>query len=120
MRDHHSLRAWREARAVVLRVVALSESAWRPWAAAIFGQLQRSSLSVQLNVAEGYALRGSARFAWHLRVAYASAVETGDLLGLLHDAHLISPEVARELIDGNDASQKLIWGLLRSLPPDGT
>jgi four helix bundle protein len=35
---------------------------------------------VQLNIAEGYALKSSKRFRYHLDIAYASAVETAELL----------------------------------------
>ena len=79
MRDHKSLVAWQVANDVVRGVLRACRFRWRPYAAALFDQLQRSSLSVQLNIAEGYALREHRRFCYHLRVAYGSAVETGDL-----------------------------------------
>lgn len=36
MRDHRSLHAWQEARGVVLGVIDLARTAWRPYAAALF------------------------------------------------------------------------------------
>ena len=49
-------------------------------------RVQRSSLSVQLNIAEGYAFfSDSATWRKHLRIAYGSAVETDDLLDLMGD-----------------------------------
>lgn len=119
VKDHRSLIAWKEARALVLQVLDLSRTAWRPWASAVFAQLQRSSLSVQLNIAEGYANRGSARYKWHLRVAYGSAVEAGDLLELLGSAGLVRAELAAALIARNVTTQKLLWGLIRNLPDHG-
>src|SRR5215216_4389644 len=77
MRDHKSLHAWQEARGVVLGVIDLARTAWKPYAAALFSQLQRASLSVQLNIAEGYAYATSPSFTRHLAIAYGSAVETG-------------------------------------------
>ena len=56
-------------------------------------QLQRAELSVQLNIAEGYALKSSKRFRNHLDIAYASAVETGDLLELCGEMELLGQEV---------------------------
>src|SRR5690242_3036568 len=50
---------------------------------------QRSSLSVQLNIAEGYSL--PRRFRSHLEIAYGSAVETGDLLELALEEGVIPP-----------------------------
>lgn len=118
VKDHRSLVAWKEARALVLQVLDLSRTAWKPWASAVFGQLQRCSLSVQLNIAEGYAYQGTARYKWHLRVAYGSAVEAGDLLELLGSAELIGADRAKALVAHNVATQKLLWGLIRSLPGD--
>ena len=56
MRDHKSLVAWQVAHEVARGVLSVSRLRWRPDAAALFGQLQGSSLSIQLNIAEGYAL----------------------------------------------------------------
>src|ERR1041385_4851919 len=80
MRDHTSLIAWQEARQVASDILDLSETRWTPALGAVWGQLQRSSLSVQLNIVEGYALGTGALFTKHLRIAYGSAVETGELL----------------------------------------
>jgi four helix bundle protein len=77
MRDHRSLEAWQEARLVVLGAIQLSRVSWKPYAAALFGQFQRASLPVQLNIAEGYAYANLPSFTRHLAIAYGSAVETG-------------------------------------------
>ena len=98
MRDHTSLVVWQRARAVELNTLGLCRTAWRPYAQAIFEQLSRSALSVQLNIAEGYALRGTRRTRNHLRIALGSVVETIDLLALLRDSQIGSPEVIAETI----------------------
>jgi len=51
---------------------------WQPWASALFAQLQRASLSVELNIAEGYSFGPSRTYTRHFGVAYGSAVEGGD------------------------------------------
>jgi four helix bundle protein len=114
MRDHRSLRAWQEARSVVLGTIRLSRDCWKPYAAAVFSQLQRASLSVQLNIAEGYAYADSPSFTRHLAIAYGSSVETGDLLELAMDAELIEARVGQCLLEQNQLSQRLLLGLLRS------
>ena len=78
VRDHTSLRAWQESHALSIEVILLWRSSWKPYAAALFGQLQRSSLSVQLGIAEGYTYGDSRTFTRHLGIADGSAVETGD------------------------------------------
>ena len=113
MRDHRSLEAWQEARLVVLGTIQLSRVSWKPYAAALFGQLQRASLSVQLNIAEGYAYANSPSFTRHLAIAYGSAVEPGELLEIALDADVVSAEVVRPLLTRNQRSQRLLLGLLK-------
>jgi four helix bundle protein len=115
MRDHRSLHAWQEARGVVLGVIDLARTAWKPYAAALFSQLQRASLSVQLNIAEGYAYGVSRSFTRHLGIAYGSAVETGELLEIALDAGIVHGEIAIHLIQRNRRSQRLLLGMLKSV-----
>jgi four helix bundle protein len=72
--------AWQEAKAVV-RVAMLGTRQRHP----CVDQLQRAALSVQLNIAEGYAFRSSKRFRNHLDIAHASSVETAELLELAEE-----------------------------------
>ncbi len=62
MRDHTSLFAWQEAEAVCLAVIDLGKIYWRPPVSHLYWQLSRSSLSVQLNIAEGYSFTESPTF----------------------------------------------------------
>ena len=89
MQDHKSLRAWQEAHAVTLGVLRLSRDSWKPYAAALFGQLQRSSLSVELNIAEGYSFGNTPTYTRHLGIAYGSAVETIELLSIGMEAEVL-------------------------------
>jgi four helix bundle protein len=114
MRDHRSLHAWQEAQAVTLGAIALARDSWRPYAAGLFSQLQRASLSVQLNIAEGYAFGESPTYARHLRTAYGSAVETGELLEIALKANLIPVDPGTHLLNHNRRSQRLLLGMLRS------
>jgi four helix bundle protein len=113
VRDHRSLEAWREARTVVLGTLEITRSSWKPYAAALFSQLQRASLSVQLNIAEGYAYANSPSFTHHLTIAYGSAVETGELLEIALDAKVVSASIAKQLLTSNQRSQRLLLGLLK-------
>lgn len=113
MRDHRSLRAWQEARGVVLGVIELARSSWKPYASALFAQLQRASLSVQLNIAEGYAFGESPSFTRHLAIAYGSAVETGELLEIALDTNIIATGPGKHLLSRNLRSQRLLLGLLK-------
>jgi four helix bundle protein len=85
MKDHRHLLAWQKARATSLAVFRFGEHHWSPGRASAIEQLRRAALSVQLNIAEGYASGPGARCKSHLRIAYASAVETTDILELLQE-----------------------------------
>jgi four helix bundle protein len=114
MRDHTSLRVWQGAHAVSVEVIRLCKSSWKPHAAALFGQLQRSSLSVQLNIAEGYTFGDSPTFTRHLGIAYGSVVETKELLRLAGETAVIEEESLKPLLQQTQETQHMLLGLLKS------
>ena len=109
MRDHKSLLAWQEANAVVRAVMTATRGTRHP----CIDQLQRAALSVQLNIAEGYALRSSKRFRNHLDIAYASAVETNELLDLAIELQLLTSEHRESTIPRCQRCQRLLLGLIK-------
>jgi four helix bundle protein len=113
MRDHRSLKAWQEAHAVTLSVIGLARTAWKPYASALFYQLQKASLSAQLNISEGYTFGDSRTFTRHLGIAYGSAVETAELLRLLREAGILDPDSVADAEKRNAQCQRLIMGLLK-------
>src|SRR5687768_3671302 len=113
MRDHTSLRAWQEAHAVSVEVIRLSKTSWKPYAAALFSQLQRSSLSVQLNIAEGYTFGDSPTFTRRLGIAYGSAVETGELLRLAAETGVIDKNLLKPLLRHTQDTEHMLLALLK-------
>jgi four helix bundle protein len=113
MRDHKSLLAWQRARSVVDAVIDASRHHWSPPASAIFSQLQRSALSTQVNIAEGYARFAPRQFRYHLGVAYGSSVETIELLELLRDHGLLPLELVAKTLRLAVDNRGLLMGLLR-------
>ena len=113
MRDHTSLRAWQESHAVTLAVIQLCKTSWKPYAAALFGQLQRSSLSVQLNIAEGYTFGDSPTFTRHLGIAYGSAVETGELLRLAAETGVVDENLLQPLVQRTQDTEHMLLALLK-------
>ena len=86
------------------------ENSWRPQARAAFDQLQRAALSVQLNIAEGYARKAPKQFLFHLQVAYGSAVETTELIELLQSRGLVPREPALAAIQGSPTVSAVALG----------
>jgi four helix bundle protein len=117
MQTHRTLEAWKEARQVAGFIIRAAREHWRPWASALFGQVLRSSLSVQLNIAEGATFGRSATYARHLGIAYGSAVETGELVEHLVEAGVLPPALGRELTRRSSRSQRLLLGLLKRHRP---
>ncbi|HTO74100.1 MAG TPA: four helix bundle protein [Gemmatimonadales bacterium] len=113
MPKHYSLAAWQEARAVVLLLLEVNKSDWQARASAIFSQANRAALSVQLNIAEGWAFGPSPSCVRHLRIAYGSATETSDLIALLIDSGIVNGDSGARLRLHNDRSLRLLTGLLK-------
>ena len=116
---HQSLKAWIEARKVSRAAIQAARDFWQPWAAALFAQLQRSALSIQLNIAEGFALADYGRFGNHLAIAYGSAVETGDLLELAIDEEIVPRQFGACALQHCRNSERLLLGLLKRYRPMG-
>ena len=96
MASYRDLVAWQTARANALAIYRYLDGHWTPQRAAAFDQLRRAALSVQLNIAEGQASGPGPRCRYHLRIAYASAVEAHDLLGFLRELGAeLDPEIER-------------------------
>jgi four helix bundle protein len=117
MYDHKSLKAWKVAREVACASFVIAREYWKPWASALFGQLQRAALSVQLNIAEGWTFNRSPTYSRHLGIAYGSAVETGEILAIVQQLELLPPEVLDPLVRRNQLSQRLLLGLLKKHRP---
>jgi four helix bundle protein len=81
----------------------------------VVNQLQRAALSVQLNIAEGYAFGSSKRFLNHLDISYASAVETSELLELSAELEMFPQDTAAHALDHCRQSQRLLRGLIKRL-----
>jgi four helix bundle protein len=113
VRDHQSLRAWREAHATSVGVIRLARDSWRPYAAALYAQLQRASLSVELNIAEGYTFGDSPTFTRHLGIAYGSAVETVELLRLGIEADVLPQASSQEVLAHANSARVLLLGLVK-------
>ena len=107
------MEAWREARTVARGVIELSRLYWKPYGSAVISQLQRSSLSVQLNIAEGFAYGDSATYTRFLGTAYGSAVETMELLELAADSQLFPADRSTELREHSRRAHNLLLALLK-------
>jgi four helix bundle protein len=103
--------AWQKARELTRDVFALTE---KPALARKYGlvdQLERASVSIMSNVAEGFERGGSAEFHQFLVVAKASCAEVRSLLYVLLDAGYIDETVFARMRAQADEVGKVIGGL---------
>jgi len=114
MRNHRSLVAWQEANHLVNLVLDLTRDQWKPHLAIVYRQLSAAAISTQINITEGYGLGTQPLFLRHLRIAYGSAVEAGDLVDLLVEREeLPSTEMGLEAQRTSHRSQRLLLGLIK-------
>jgi four helix bundle protein len=113
MRDHTSLVAWQVCQELAVEVYRISTLHWRPPARSAFDQLARASLSIHLNISEGYVWRPRPRWGYHLRVALGSAVETTDAIRFLGLVGAIPEAEVMRLEKQSRRAQALILSLLK-------
>jgi four helix bundle protein len=99
MLSYTDLRVWQRARRITLACLGLAKDHWQPRARPLFDQLLRASLSVQLNIAEGYALATKGRKLHLWTTAYGSAVETTNCLDLLCESGLVPRDKGNPLAE---------------------
>ncbi len=85
VRSHREIIAWQRAHSVTVGVHRYGAAHWSPPISAAIEQLRRASLSVELNIVEGYAVGRSPRCKNHFRIAFGPAAESSALLELLHE-----------------------------------
>jgi four helix bundle protein len=78
-----------------------------------FSRLQRASLSVELNITEGYTFGRTPSFTRHLGIAFGSAVETSELLRLGLESGVLAAASAEALLARSDRARLLLLGLLK-------
>lgn len=75
--------------------------------------MQRASLSVQLNIAEGYAYGPGRKQTHHMRISYGSAVEVAELLELARDLAAMDEGTSRQVLARNGRCRHLLLGMLK-------
>jgi four helix bundle protein len=80
----------------------------------IISQLKRASLSVPLNIVEGYARASKNEFRQFLKIALGSLAETGYLLEFSYEQGFLLNKDFEELMMLRDQCGQLLWKLLKS------
>lgn len=84
----------------------------------IFGitsQLRRASLSVPLNIVEGFARRGDKSYKQFLLISYGSVKETKYLLSFCYKEYLLSDDEFKEYDDLAEECAKMLWKTIETV-----
>ena len=108
------LEAWREARSLVNQVYVLTRDEALKKDFGLCSQIQRASVSVMTNIAEGFERTGKAEKLNFYNIARASCGEVRSLLYVIEDNYPRSSARAVELRKRTETVGRLISGLIAS------
>ncbi len=104
--------AWQKARVLTVKIYTLFRESKD------FGftnQIQRASVSIMNNIAEGFERKGDKEFKLFLFLAKGSCGEVRSMLILAKDLELISTNEYSELHDLSEEISKILSGLIKTL-----
>ncbi len=103
--------AWQEARALVKMVYKVTSEGALAKDFGMRDQIQRASVSVMANIAEGFDCESTAEFARFLGYARRSAVEVQSLLYAALDVEHINQDIFKPYYEQAKKCKALIGGL---------
>jgi four helix bundle protein len=115
MNQYRSLKASPRARETTILVMRSTDGDYHPRSTALFDQLRRAVISIELNIVEGYALSTRPQFLRHLRIAIGSAAEAQCATELIGELGYMKSEVIDQLKRLLDEVLACLFGLVKWL-----
>lgn len=112
--------AWQKARELVKEVYRMSSNGKFAKDYGLRDQLRRASVSIMLNIAEGFARKTNKEFIQFLVIAHGSAAEVQSALYIALDQEYISQMQFEALYKRTDETSKLIMGFSNYLRNSST
>ncbi|MHB8647362.1 MAG: four helix bundle protein [Thermomicrobiales bacterium] len=103
--------AWQKARRMTREVYRITMQVEFAKDYGLARQIQRASVSIMSNVAEGFERGGRAEFHQFLSTAKASCAETRSLLYVALDAEYLDEKTFERLLENADEVARIIGGL---------
>ena len=107
--------AWQESRTLVKWIYKITFEGDFAKDFGMRDQIQRATVSVMTNIAEGFDCESSAEFARFLGIARRSAVEVQSLLYAALDVEYIKPDIFKSHYEQAKKCKALIGGLKQSV-----
>ncbi|MFC2126595.1 four helix bundle protein [Bacteroidota bacterium] len=104
--------AWQKAKEITIKIYSLFKDSKD------FGfrdQIQRASVSVMNNIAEGFERKSDKEFRQFLFIAKGSCGEMRSMLYLAIELNKINDKEGRDLLDMSEEISKIISGLIKTL-----
>lgn len=114
-RQFEDLSVWQTARQLTRRVYRATSNEQFKRDVGLNGQIQRSSVSVMSNIAEGFGSRTSSTFVQFLGYARRSAAEVQSQLYVALDLNYISKEEFDALYAEAESCSRQIFGFMKYL-----
>lgn len=115
IQSYRDLIAWQKSIALVTDIYKLTAKFPEREKFGLTSQLNRASVSVSANIAEGWGRETSKSFLQFLRTSRASLMEVQTLIEIAKNIELISLEEYRDAISKSDEVSKIIQGLIKSI-----
>ena len=109
------LDVWNEAMELVAVVYALCGRLPRTEQFGLISQMQRASVSVPSNIAEGHANGPGGRYRWHVRTALGSVAELDTQIELARRLRYVTASDTKAAEQQLIRTRQLLHGLNRSL-----
>lgn len=115
MHPFERFEAWRQCHLLTLAIYRLTAS-W-PWEEryGLVSQVRRAAVSVELNIAEGSAKRGSLEFRRFLDISLGSLAEVACLLRIASDLGYPTASEGSSVEDLRARASRLTWRLYESV-----
>jgi four helix bundle protein len=107
--------AWQKARALTREVYQISQRGLFAKDFGLSGQIQRASVSIMSNIAEGFERGGRGEFHQFLSVAKASCAEVRSLFYVALDIKYINKAEFRKIMDKAEEVGRIVGGLRASV-----
>lgn len=113
IREFTDLFVWQEGHALVLEIYKACKNLPDNEKFGLISQIQRASVSVTSNIAEGFGRRNKKEKVQFYYISHGSLTEVKNLVLILKDLEFISIERYKKLAELISKTQALLIGLIR-------
>jgi four helix bundle protein len=115
IKSYKDLEVWHRAMDLVVMCYQTTESFPRCEVYGLASQLQRASVSIPANIAEGRERKYSKEFAQHLSISYSSLAEVETHIQIAQRLNYISSDKKDQLLERTAEVGRMINGLRKSI-----